>query len=339
MQPSTPLMQTHNSFFPALITQALNLNLDSTSFRVGSCLESVDGILQSESVGDQITELDDTALDQPDSLRPCVAVAVLELEIDLPCGQAHEGNLDLVLADANDEDLAAELDGLNSAGNRGLHTCALESVGRLNVVCEFEDCASEVVDRVAEFNLVCEDAGDELAGKVEAALVDVGNDEGSGACSLCAEQCDETNGPSTANEHGVTEPDVRSVKPSKGDRERLEHSTVLEGHTVGHLVAPHRGVLEVAAEQTCDGRGGKKFDGRATVVAACQAGLALVADDVGLDCDAVTNLKVCDGLVNSHYHAGRLVTEDVCIFNNHRTDASLALLVPGVLGDLHSEST
>jgi hypothetical protein len=165
-------------------------------------------------VSDQVAELNDTALDQSDSLRPCVAVAVLELEVDLACGQAHKGDLNLVLADANDEDLAAELDGLNSASDRRLDTCALESVGRLNVVCELENCAAEIIDRVAEFNLVCEDAGDDFAGEFEASLVDIGNDERSGTCSLCAEQCDETNGPSTANEHGITEPDVRS-KPAR----------------------------------------------------------------------------------------------------------------------------
>lgn len=278
-------------------------------------------------MSNQVAELNDTALDQPDGLGPCVAVAVLELEVDLACRQAHEGDLDLVLANANDEDLAAKLDGLNSAGDRGLDTCALKSVGRLNVVGKLENCAAEVVDRVAEFNLVCEDAGDKLAGELEAALIDVGDNEGSGTCSLCAEQCDETNGTSTANEHGVTEPDIRAVKSSKSNRERLEHSTILEGHAVGHLVAPHRRVLEVAAEQACDGRCGKEFDGRATVVAACQAGFALVADDVGLDCDTVANLEVCDGLVNSHYYTRRLVAENMCIFNDHRTDASLILLV------------
>jgi hypothetical protein len=61
-----------------------------------------------------------------------------------------------------------------------------------------------------------------------------------------------------------------------------------------------------------------------------------VADDIGLDCDAVANLEVCDGLVNSHYYAGRLVAENVCIFNDHRTDASLILSVLEGLGVLHS---
>lgn len=247
----------------------------------------------------------------------------MELEVDLAGGEAHEGDFDFVLADADDEDFAAELDGLDGACDGGLDACAFEGVRGLDVVCEGEDCGAEVVDGVAEFDLVGEGAGDQLAGEVEAALVNVGDDEGRCSCSLCAEEGDETDGAGTADEHGVAEPDIGAVEASKGDGERLEHGAVLEGHAVGHLVAPHSRVLQVATQQAGDWWCGKELDRLAAVVATCQAGLALVADDVWFDRDAVANLEVCDRFVNSHYNSRGLVTENVGIFNDHRTDASL----------------
>ena len=249
------------------------------------------------------------------------------MEVDLTCGKPHEGDLDLVLADTNNEDLATELDRLDSTSDRGLDSCAFESVGRLDAVCELENRVAEVLGRVAEFNLVCEDARNELAGELETARVDIGDDEGSCTSSLCAEKRHETNGAGTADKNGVTKPDVCAVETSKSDGERLEHSAILESHAVGHLVAPHGGVLEVAAEQASDGRCGEKLDGLAAVVAACKAGLALVADDVGLDRDAVADLEVGDRLMDSHDYTGRLVAEDVCVFNNHGTNATLEMSI------------
>ena len=199
-------------------------------------------------------------------------------------------------------------------------------MGGLDAVCELEDCVAEVFGAVAEFNLVCEGAGDELAGEVETALVDVCDDEGSRAGSLCAEEGNEANGTSTAYKDGVTELDVCAVETSEGNRKRLKHGAVLEGHAVRHLVAPHGGVLQVAAEQTSNGGCGEELDRLAAVVAACQAGLALVADDVGDKSDAVADPEVRDGLVDSHYYTGRLVAENVCVLNNHRANATLKML-------------
>ena len=197
----------------------------------------------------------------------------------------------------------------------------------LDAVGELEDGVAEVLGVVAEVDLVGEHAGDELARKVEAAGVNVGDDNGGCACCLGAEERHQTNGTSTADEDRVAELDVGPVETSKGDGERLEHSAVLKGHAVGHLVAPHGGVLEVAAEQSGDGGCGEEFDRLAAVVATCQAGLALVADNVGLDRNAVASFEVGDGLVHSHYYAGRLVAENVRVFNDHGTDASLEMLV------------
>lgn len=88
-------------------------------------------------------------------------------------------------------------------------------------------------------------------------------------------------------------------------------------------MAPHGGVLEVAAQQTGDGGRRKEFDGFAAIVASCEARLTFVADNVGLDGDAISDFKVLDRLMDSHYHSGRLVTENVGVFYDHGANASL----------------
>lgn len=138
-----------------------------------------------------------------------------------------------------------------------------------------------------------------------------------------AQQRDEADGACAADEDRVAEAHVGAVEAGERDREGLQHGAVLEGHAVGHLVAPHGWVLEVAAQQAGDGRRREEFDRLAAVVAACQARLALVADDVGLDGDAVSDLEVCDRLVHCHDYARRLVSEDVRVFYDHGADASL----------------
>lgn len=251
----------------------------------------------------QLAQLDNAALDQPDRLGPRVAVAVLELQVHLPRRQAHEGDLDFVLADADDEDFPAELDGLDGACDAGFDACALEGVGGLDAVGECEDGGLKVGDGVAELDLVGEDAGHEFLGELEAAGVDVGDDEGRGARCLGAEEGDEADGAGAADEDGVAEADVCAVEACERHGEGLQHGAVFERHAVRHLMAPHGGVLEVAAQQARDRGCGEEFDGGAAVVAACEAGLALVADDVGLDGDAVAYLEVGDGFVDGHYYA------------------------------------
>jgi len=208
------------------LIQTLNLHLDSPRLEIGRRLEGLDGLLELEAVRDQLPEVDDAVLHEPDGLGPRVCVAVLELEVDLARGEAHEGNLHLVLADADDEDLAAELDGLDGAGHARLDARALHGDGGLDAVHEGEDARAEVVGRVAELDLVREQARDEVAREIEAALVDVCDDEGRGAGRFAAQGCDEADGTGAADDDGVTEADARAVHARQCDREGLEHCAV-----------------------------------------------------------------------------------------------------------------
>jgi len=273
----------------------------------------------------QLAQINHTRLVQPNSLGPSIAVAVLELQIHLAGTQSHERNLHLVLADADDEDFAAELDGLDGGADGGFHAGAFHGVAGLDAVGEFEDGGLEIRGRVAEFDFVGEDARNEGFGEVETALVDVGDYEGSRASRLTAEKCDEADRAGAADDGGVTQADVRAVHASKRNGKRLQHGTVFEGHAVGQLVAPHGWVLEVAAEQAGDGWCGQKLNALASVVAACEAWLAFAADDVGFDGYAVAGLEVRDGFVAGHDCAGGFVAEDVGIFYDHGSDAALEM--------------
>lgn len=61
----------------------------------------------------QILHIDDIVLHEADSAGPGVGVAVLELQVYLLRAEAHEGDGHVGLADADDEDFAAELDGVD----------------------------------------------------------------------------------------------------------------------------------------------------------------------------------------------------------------------------------
>lgn len=87
-------------------------------------------------------------------------------------------------------------------------------------------------------------------------------------------------------------------------------------------MAPDCGVIDVAAEQAVDGRGGEEAHVEAAVVAAGEAGLALVADDVGFDGDAVAKLEVRDGRVLGQNDAGGFVAEDVGAGDDHGADTA-----------------
>lgn len=67
-------------------------------------------------MGDEVLHVDDAALDETDGARPGVGVAVLELQVDLLRAEAHEGELHVGFADADDEDFAAEFDRVDLVG-------------------------------------------------------------------------------------------------------------------------------------------------------------------------------------------------------------------------------
>jgi hypothetical protein len=89
-------------------------------------------------------------------------------------------------------------------------------------------------------------------------------------------------------------------------------------------------VLEVAAQQPCDGRRREELHALAPVVAACEAGLALAADDVGFDGDTVARLEVRDGGVACHDCAGGFMAENVSVLYDHGSNAALVIHVSTV---------
>ena len=266
-------------------------------------------------------QLDDPALDEPDGPGPRVGVAVLELEVDLLGAEAHKGEAHLRLPDADDEDLPAELDAVDRGVDGALDARALERDGRLDPAGERDDLRRGLLLADAALDLEGADAGHEVFREGEAAVVDVRDDDGFGARGGGAEEGDEADGPRAADEEGVAEPDARALDAREGDAEGLEQGAVLKGH-VADLVAPDGRVVDVAAQEAVDGRGGEEAHVQAAVVAARQAGLARVADDVRLDGDAVAGLQVRDRRVRGQDDAGGLVPEDVRVRYYHGADAA-----------------
>ena len=268
----------------------------------------------------QLGQVQDTALEQANGSWPGVAVAVLQLDIDLAHTGAHKGNVNLILADANNKDLAAKLGRPDGSGNAALDTGALHGDGGLNAAKGLDNLLAGVLGRHA-LDLVRNDARAKLLCKRQAALGNVGNDERAGACGSGTEHGDQTDGAGAADQHRVAELDLGALHAGEGDAQRLEHGAVLPRH-VSDLVAPDGRVVDVAAQQAVDRRRGEEGNLFAAVVAARQAGLASVANDVGLDGDAVTDLERGDGRVDSDDFAGRFVAEDVVAVDNHGADAA-----------------
>ena len=87
-------------------------------------------------------------------------------------------------------------------------------------------------------------------------------------------------------------------------------------------MAPLGGVVDVTPQEAVDGGGGQEAHIQAAVVAACQAGFALVADQVGLDGDAVANFVGLHGGVDGEDDTGGFVAEDVVVLDDHGADAA-----------------
>ena len=173
----------------------------------------------------------------------------------------------------------------------------------------------------APLDVVGAHAGDEGFRKLKAAFVDVCDYDGFGARGGAAEQCDQADGSSAADEDAIAETDARALHACESDAERLKHGAVFEAH-VADLVAPDGRVVDVAAEEAVDGRGREEAHLQAAVVAACEAGFAGMAGEGGLDGDTVADLEVGDGRVDSEDFASGLVAQDVCIFNDHGANAA-----------------
>lgn len=266
-------------------------------------------------------QLEHAALDEPDGPGPGVCVAVLELEVDLLGAEAHKGEAHLGLADADDEDLAAELDAVDGGVDAALDAGALERDARLHAAGQRDDFPRGLLLPDAAFDLERAHAGHEFLCEGEAALVNVRDDDGFGAGGGGAEEGDEADWAGAADEDGVAELDAGALDAGEGDAEGFEQGAVFEAH-VANLVAPHGRVVDVAAQEAVHGRRGQEAHVEAAVVAARQAGFARVADDVRFDGDAVAGLEVRDGGVRGEDDAGGFVAEDVGVRYHHGADAA-----------------
>ena len=233
-------------------------------------------------------------LHQPNRTRPRIRIAVLELQINLLRTQPHKRQLHLRFPHANDENFPAELDAVDSSVDARFDARAFKGDGGLDAGSEVHDLGRGVLFRDAALHLERADAGDEFFCKGETAFVDIRYDDGFGACCRGAEEGDEADGTGAADEDRVAETDAGAFDAREGDGEGFEEGAVLKGH-VADFVAPDGRVVDVAAEEAVDGRGGEEAHGEAAVVAAREAGFAVAADDVRFDGDAVAGGEVRDG--------------------------------------------
>lgn len=71
----------------------LDLHLDSPLTRVRRHMERLDSLLEREAVSHERLQVDQAARYEPEGFGVLVGVAVLELEVDLVCGQVAEWEL------------------------------------------------------------------------------------------------------------------------------------------------------------------------------------------------------------------------------------------------------
>ena len=81
-------------------------------------------------------------------------------------------------------------------------------------------------------------------------------------------------------------------------------------------------MVDVSSQKAIDGGCGQETHVQAAVVAAREAGFALVADEIRFDGNAVAFFEVRDGGVRGQDHTGGFVTEDMCVRYDHGADAS-----------------
>lgn len=316
---------TRDAVYPSssllAFVHALYHDLDAALFRICCDLECFNSILELEAVRDQLREVDHASLQQPNGSRPCVCVPVLELKVDLPRAQSHEGDLDLRPADTNDKHLATELRRMDSTRDGRLDPSALHHHGRLHTIGLLYNSLGEILRRVAELHLVRADARAELLGELQPALIDIRDDNRLGSSSLDTSQRDQSNRPSSTDQHAVTQSDIRPLHARQRHAQRFQKCAVLKAH-VANLVTPHRWVVDISPQQTWHRRCRPELDLLATIVAAGKTRLALAADDVGLDGDAVADLVRSDRRVLRYNDAGGFVAEDVRVFYDHGTNAA-----------------
>lgn len=193
------------------INLTLYNDLDRARLRIRRRLKRLHRILDIEPMRHQPLQIDHAALHQPDGARPRVGVPVLELQVDFLGAEAHERDLHVWLADADDEDFAAEFDGPDGRRDGGFDAGAFEGDGGPHAAARGDDVGGRAFGADFAGDFVGARARAELFGEVEAALVDVGDDDGFGASGGAAKEGDEPDGAGAADEDGIAEADARAL--------------------------------------------------------------------------------------------------------------------------------
>lgn len=268
---------THPSSPRRTIDLTLDLHLDRALTNIRRRLKRIDRILQIEPMRHQLTQIQHPTIHQPNRPRPRIRIPILELQIDLLRTQPHERHLHIRLPHPDHKHLPPEFHAVDGRIHRRFHPGALERHLRLHPAHRGPDALAERLRADPALDFVGPHARAELLGHLESGLLDIGDDDGFGAPGGDAEEGDEPDGPRAADQDGIPEGDLGAGKAAERDREGFQQRAVLERH-VADLVAPHGGVVDVAPEQARDGWGGEEAHVEAAVVAAGQAGFAVVAD-------------------------------------------------------------
>ena len=284
-------------------------------------MKRLDRILNIKPMRHQPPQIHHPTLHQPYRTGPRIRIAVLKLQINLLRTQPHKRQLHLRFPDPNHEHFPAEFHAVDRGVDAGFHARAFERDGGLDAACERDDLLGGFLFGDAALYFVRADAGDEVFCEGETAFVDVRYDDGFGARCGGAQEGDEADRSRATDQDRVTESNARALDARESHGKGFEQRAVLKGH-VADLVAPDGGVVDVAAQEAVDGRGGEEAHGEAAVVAAREAGFAVAADDVRFDGDAVARGEVRDGGVGGEDDAGGFVAEDVRVCHDHGADAA-----------------
>lgn len=204
---------------PLILIQ--NLHLDRATLHVRTRMERLDRVLNREPMCHQLPDpRQHPTIQQPDRPRPRITIAILEPQVDLSGTQPHERERHLVLAHAHHKHRSSEPHRMDRRRNRALNTRALQRNVRLAPKRRFDLRRELLRALVARHEIRSQRAGfvrDESLRKVEAALIDVCDNDGLGAGCARAQQRDEADWAGAADEDRVAELQLGAVDGGECD--------------------------------------------------------------------------------------------------------------------------
>jgi hypothetical protein len=163
--------------------------------------------------------------------------------------------------------------------------------------------------------------GGEFERKLQSFVVDVYGDYLGRAVGFCYRAAQETNGPSSKDDHRVAGLDARLPCDVHRDGRRLDERTLFQAHALGQLVTVVLRQSIVPREGTVEGRGSRESHIRTKVVLALLAANAAAAGHARLHCDAIADLECSHFIANRVHDTCRFVAQNHGLLNNKVTDA------------------